>query len=250
MFKLFRKNRITKYTDKASEYLEQTFTPEALSSTPQKEAITKFKIDTISGQSTPDIKDDVKSSQEQSRRKNSDVRYCLKTGDSDVKYSLSDTRYSDRDTSKTSIPAGDKYDSKAVAAFMNKYNSASVSATLLKDLDKTINQTFVDALILYINQKGMRDSEVYKTAQIDRRLFSKIMSNREYKPAKDTVIALALALKLSLEETNDLLSRAGYILSHSNKKDVIIEYFLRERIYKLNDINEVLFNLDQKIIGR
>ena len=96
----------------------------------------------------------------------------------------------------------------------------------------------------------MRDSEVYKTAQIDRRLFSKIMSNREYKPAKDTVIALALALKLSLEETNDLLSRAGYILSHSNKKDVIIEYFLRERIYKLNDINEVLFNLDQKIIGR
>ena len=133
---------------------------------------------------------------------------------------------------------------------MNKYNSANISATLLKDLDKTINQTFVDALILYINQKGMRDSEVYKTAQIDRRLFSKIMSNREYKPAKDTVIALALALKLSLEETNDLLSRAGYILSHSNKKDVIIEYFLRERIYKLNDINEVLFNLDQKIIGR
>ena len=112
MFKFFRKNRITKYTDKASEYLEQTFTPEALSSTPKKEAITKFKIDTISGQSTPDIKDDVKSSQEQSKIKNSDVRYCLKTGNSDVRYSLSDTRYSDRDTSETSIPAGDKYDSK------------------------------------------------------------------------------------------------------------------------------------------
>ena len=249
MFKFFRKNRIIKYTDKASAYLEQTFTPEALSSTPKKETITKFRSDTISRQRVPSVKDDVNSTQKQ-KRSIGDVRYCLKTGNSDVQYSLSDTRYSDRDTTETSIPAGDKYDSNAVAAFMNKYNSENVSATLLKDLDKTINQTFVDALILYINQKGMRDSEVYKAAQIDRRLFSKIMSNREYKPAKDTVIALALALKLSLEETNDLLSRAGYILSHSNKKDVIIEYFLRERIYKLDDINEVLFNLDQKIIGR
>lgn len=96
----------------------------------------------------------------------------------------------------------------------------------------------------------MRDAEVYKAAQLDRRLFSKIMSDKDYKPAKDTAIAIAIALQLSLEEATDLLSRAGYTFSHSNKKDIIIEYFFRERIYKLDDINEVLFNLGQKIIGR
>ena len=76
------------------------------------------------------------------------------------------------------------------------------------------------------------------------------MSDRQYKPSKDTVIAISIALKLRLDEANDLLSRAGYALSHSNKKDVIIEYFFREQIYNLDDINSVLFNLGQKIIGR
>ena len=143
----------------------------------------------------------------------------------------------------------DSYDSQAVSTLMHSYNF-STAANLLKNLDETINKTFVDALIKHINKKGMRDSEVYKAAQIDRRLFSKIMSDRQYKPAKDTAIALAIALQLSLDEANDLLSRAGYTFSHSNKKDIIIEYFFRERIYKLDDINQVLFNLDQKIIGR
>ena len=81
-------------------------------------------------------------------------------------------------------------------------------------------------------------------------MFSKIISNREYKPSKDTAIAFAIALKLSLDETNDILSRAGYTFSHSNERDIIIEYFFREKIYNLIDINEVLYNLNQKIIGR
>ena len=89
-----------------------------------------------------------------------------------------------------------------------------------------------------------------KAAQMDRRLFSKMMSDRNYKPSKDTAVALVIALELSLKQANDLLSRAGYALSHSNKRDVIIEYFIRERIYNLSDINEVLYRLDQKIIGR
>ena len=76
------------------------------------------------------------------------------------------------------------------------------------------------------------------------------MSNAEYKPSKDTVIALAFALKLTLKETEDLLARAGYTFSHSNKRDVIIEYFFREGIHNLIDINEVLYRLNQKIIGR
>ena len=85
---------------------------------------------------------------------------------------------------------------------------------------------------------------------IDRRLFSKIMSDRQYKPSKDTSIAIALALRLKLSEATDMLSRAGYTFSHINKKDIIVEYFFRERIYKLDDINEVLYNLGQKTIGR
>jgi hypothetical protein len=76
------------------------------------------------------------------------------------------------------------------------------------------------------------------------------MSDRQYKPSKDTAIAIALALRLTLSEATDMLSRAGYTFSHSNKKDIIVEYFFREQIYKLDDINEVLYNLGQKIIGR
>lgn len=76
------------------------------------------------------------------------------------------------------------------------------------------------------------------------------MSDRNYKPSKDTAIALTIALELTLKQANDLLSRAGYTLFHSNKRDVIIEYFIREGIHDLSDINEVLYNLDQKIIGR
>ena len=124
------------------------------------------------------------------------------------------------------------------------------STSLEEQLGNTLNLTFVDMLSRYINLKGWRDSKVYKAAQIDRRLFSKIMSDREYKPSKDTALALAIALELSLQQTNDLLDRAGYTLSHSNKRDVIIEYFIREGIHCLSDINEVLYKLNQKTIGR
>ena len=96
----------------------------------------------------------------------------------------------------------------------------------------------------------MRDVDVYKAAQVDRRLFSKIVSDREYKPAKDTCVAFALALRLTLGEAEDLLSRAGYTLSHSSKRDVVIEYFFKEHIYDLNDINDILYQLEQKVIGR
>ena len=244
MFEIFRKKRITKYTDRASEYLEQTFTPEAPPVVPKKESITRFKLDTDLGGSTPSSKDGVKYQKKKTPSSDSGVRYSLRSYDDD------DVKYSERKTSDSSIALGDKYDSSAVASLMQKYNLSTTAPSFLKALDNTTNKTFVDTLIIHINKKGMRDSEVYKAAQIDRRLFSKIMSDRQYKPAKDTAIALAIALQLSLDEANDLLSRAGYTFSHSNKKDIIIEYFFRERIYKLVDINQVLFNLDQKIIGR
>ena len=85
---------------------------------------------------------------------------------------------------------------------------------------------------------------------MDRRLFSKVMSDHEYKPSKDTALAISLALHLTIDETRDLLERAGYSLSNSSKRDIVIEYFFREGIYSILDLNLVLHKLDLKIIGR
>lgn len=147
-------------------------------------------------------------------------------------------------------PNNDNYNSDAIVALMTEMHNDNDTDGWLAKLGVNMDCTFVDKLVYHINAKGMRDSQVYKAAQMDKRLFSKIMSNAEYKPSKDTAIALAFALKLTLKETEDLLSRAGYTFSHSNKRDVIIEYFFREGIHNLIDINEVLFRLNQKIIGR
>ena len=144
----------------------------------------------------------------------------------------------------------DNYDSEAVDAAMRGDISERSIADLDAVLERAAKQSFVDRVNEIIRQKGVRDSAVYKAAQIDRRLFSKIMSDKKYKPAKDTAIAIALALQLPLAEANDLLERAGYILSHSNKRDIVIEYFIRERMYKLNKINSVLEMLYLKPIGR
>ena len=151
--------------------------------------------------------------------------------------------------SKVKYSLRDGYDSSMVKKTMQSISSSPASR-ILKELDETTNMSFVDKMLEHINKRHMKDPDVYKAAQIDRRLFSKLISNKDYKPAKDTCIACALALNLSLEEALDLLSRAGYTLSHSNKRDIVIEYFFREMIYDINDINAVLYQLDQKLIGR
>ena len=212
MFEIFRKKRIDRYTEGANGYVTRTYAPEP---PPKKEPSVKYSL----------------------RKADPDIKYSER---GDVRYSLSDT---------DDIPTqGDKFRKDAVEQLFALYSLNN--ASLNKQLDSTLNLTFVDMLTRYINMKGWRDSKVYKAAQIDRRLFSKIMSDREYKPAKDTALAFAIALELTLQQTNDLLDRAGYTLSHSNKRDVIIEYFIREGVHNLTDINEVLYKLDQKIIGR
>ena len=149
-------------------------------------------------------------------------------------------------------PAGadirkDRFDSGTIGSFIKKGMSVDeISAALSRNL----NLSFVDKLIQYIDAQGLKDSAVYKAAGIDRRLFSKIISDRGYRPSKDTAVALALALKLSLFEAEDFLSRAGYVLSHSSKRDIIIEYFIKERVYDLGIINEVLYSLGEKTLGR
>ena len=119
----------------------------------------------------------------------------------------------------------------------------------LEDLLDELDSGFSETLLKLIDRTGKKDSEIYKKANVDRKLFSKIRNNPDYKPSKTTAIAFAIALELNLEETKDLISRAGFALTRSSKFDVIIEYFIRQKNYDIFRINEALFAFDQSLLG-
>lgn len=116
---------------------------------------------------------------------------------------------------------------------------------LINDLDAGFSET----LLQLIDRTGKKDSEIYKKANVDRKLFSKIRNNMDYRPSKTTALAFAFALELDVDEIKDFISRAGFALSHSSKFDVIVEYFLVNGNYNVIELNEVLFAFDQPLIG-
>ncbi len=233
MFRLFRKRKLREYANGAEAYIQKIYRP--YNPHPNQ----RFSID--------DESDDYLD--EEPKVQYSLRNYGEEPANPKIKHSKKDVP-SKPETGHSGRNTEEGYNAAEISYALKSCSAAFDYSGIHKTLEKNVNQSFVDKLLQLIEDKGVRDSKIYKAANVDKRLFSKMVSDRHYKPSKDTAVAFALALELSLSDANDLLSRAGYVLSHSNKRDIIIEYFFRERIYNLMDANNVLHQLEQKLIGR
>ena len=153
-----------------------------------------------------------------------------------------------------SAPEEEKYAKRRVFSERSRRSvmaelSPAVSHASLKEQLKNLDLGFRETLFAYIDRLGITDVECYKRANVDKRIFSKIKSNKNYRPSKPTAVAFALALRLSLKETCHLLETAGFALSPASPFDVIVRYFLERGCYDVFEINEALFEFDQPLLG-
>ncbi len=148
---------------------------------------------------------------------------------------ISDVRYS---IAPQTLSLSDAFDEENLTRFRDAYYGSGLTRNIPMDL------TFSEQLFQLMRQKGMSSPEVYKAANIDKSLFSRITSNKNYSPSKETAVSIALALKLTLEEALDLLKRAGYTISHSDLRDAAIEFCFREKIYNVIEVNILLDKLN------
>ena len=127
--------------------------------------------------------------------------------------------------------------------------AAPMAARSLESLMDNLGESFTTRLLRLIDERGLKDSTVYKQSNISRQHFSKIRSNTNYNPNKKTVLAFAVGLHLSEDETIDLLKSAGYAFSDGSKRDWIVRYCLEHKIYNINQVNTLLFEYDQEQLG-
>lgn len=162
--------------------------------------------------------------------------------------------YIDENYVEENIYINSRYESRRIEANFIDFEKEDVVCKAmplrsLEDLIDEVDETFSEYLLRMIDYKGLKDPDVYKKANIDRRLFSKIRSNKHYQPSKNTALALAFALELNLDETKDMLNKAGYALSNSNKVDIIFKYFIEQNNYNIYELNEVLFKFTETTLG-
>ncbi|MBR0261634.1 MAG: hypothetical protein IJQ85_07545 [Selenomonadaceae bacterium] len=144
------------------------------------------------------------------------------------------------------IPANDAYKCYESFAFGGSHFCRKINFD--KIFEKNKDETFSEKMTRLVEESGEKNSVIYKRAQIDRQLFSRIKKNKDYQPSKDTAVALALALKLNLSKAKDFLASAGYALTNSSKRDVIISFFLENEIFDTDLLNDYLYEYKQPVL--